>query len=48
VTQASRDWGWGPTRMEKRLRPERAAGGEPGGAGPASERAWGWGPTRIE
>jgi 3-hydroxyacyl-CoA dehydrogenase len=34
--------------MEQRLRPERAAGGKPGEAGPASESAWGWGPTRIE
>jgi Na+-transporting NADH:ubiquinone oxidoreductase subunit NqrB len=30
---------------EERLRPERAAGGKPGGAGPASESEWGWGPT---
>jgi L-asparagine transporter-like permease len=29
----------------KRPRPERAAGGKPGGAGPASERERGWGPT---
>ena len=33
--------GWGLTRIEKRLRPER-------GAEPPSESAWGWGPKRIE
>ncbi|HEX6974545.1 MAG TPA: GTP-binding protein 8 [Vicinamibacterales bacterium] len=32
----------------ERPRPERAAGGQPGAAGPASESAWGWGPTRSE
>jgi 3-hydroxyacyl-CoA dehydrogenase len=32
----------------KRLRPERAAGGEPAGGRPASEGAWGWGPTRTK
>jgi len=45
ATESAR--GAGPTRTEKgkRLRPERAAGGKPGAAGPASESAWG-GPTR--
>ena len=36
------------TESEERLRPERAAGGKPGEAGPASESAWGWGPTRTK
>jgi 3-hydroxyacyl-CoA dehydrogenase len=33
---------------DERLRPERAAGGKPGEAGPASESAWGWGLTRTK
>ncbi len=32
----------------KRLRPERAAGGQRCEAAPASESAWGWGPTRND
>jgi 3-hydroxyacyl-CoA dehydrogenase len=36
------------TESEERLRPERAAGGKPGEAGPASESARGWGPARVE
>ncbi|MGB2717147.1 MAG: methionine--tRNA ligase [Vicinamibacterales bacterium] len=36
------------TSTEKRLRPEGAAGGEPGGAGPASERERGWGPASTD
>jgi 3-hydroxyacyl-CoA dehydrogenase len=34
--------------LAERPRPERAAGGKPGGAGPASESAWGWDPTRTK
>jgi hypothetical protein len=32
----------------ERLRPERAAGGKPGEAGPASERERGWGPATTD
>jgi AcrR family transcriptional regulator len=33
---------------EKRLRPERGAGGKRREAAPPSESAWGWGPTRSK
>jgi tryptophan synthase beta chain len=38
----------GPASTEERLRPERAAGGKPGEAGPASESERGWGPASID
>jgi MFS family permease len=34
--------------QQQRLRPERAAGGKPGEAGPASESERGWGPASTE